>query len=334
MKMMKVSIIVPVYNAERTLEKCLNSLVHRSYEDIEILLINDGSTDDSEKICRGYAEEYNYIKLLSQTNSGPATARNNGIEHSTGEYVAFVDADDFVEPDFVELMALSAEQSGADVVICSYYEESETGNRVHRYRYQEGLYESDAVRDMAVSLISDVSENRIPPYSWVRMVRRDIFDLPGMRYSDGMIRSEDYFLYTQLHFQINKVYIFAEKPLYHYIENNLSVTHSYVKNYWESVLEIYDGLKSKLPKQEAIEKNLNIMIIQRSMIALNNAARANNDRVFKSEVNEITRDKHLNNAIKSLSLKEGYKEFGPYFLLMRLKLRKFVYLRYNAKRDS
>ena len=332
--MPKVTIIVPVYNAEKTLARCLESLLHQTYKSIEILMINDGSTDESEAICRNYETDYPCFHLITQKNSGPATARNNGIDHANGEYISFVDADDYVEPEYISAMIGVAEGSHADMVICAYYEENGESRKTHTFKYKEGLHEGDAAKEIAVSLISDVSEHRIPPYSWVRMVRKEVFNTPRIRYTDGMIRSEDYFLYTELHFRLRKVYLLSETPLYHYIENQQSVTHTYVKKYWESVAEIYEGLKERLPKEDIIRKNLDIMLIRRAMIALNNASRAEKEQTFQEEAAEIVKDRNLNGAIQNFTFREGLNHFGPYYVLMRLRLYKMVCSRYAAKRKK
>ena len=94
--MSKVSIIIPVYNAEKTLCRCLDSLVVQTYEDVEIILVNDGSVDSSRNICETYRDKYSQIILINQENAGPATARNVGIDSASGKYISFVDADDYI----------------------------------------------------------------------------------------------------------------------------------------------------------------------------------------------------------------------------------------------
>ena len=204
MQKIKVSIIVPIYNAEKTLIRCLESLVEQTYKNIEILLINDGSTDKSEKICINYSRLYPSILLINQNNAGPATARNTGLELATGEYVYFVDADDYIECDAIEQMVLVAEKNNAEMVICSYYRENTGETIVHQYKYATGFYRGEKVKNIAVELINDVSKKRIPPYVWIRMIRRDILENPRLRFSDGIIRSEDYYFSVQLHFRIKK----------------------------------------------------------------------------------------------------------------------------------
>ena len=116
--MSKVSIIIPVYNAEKTLCRCLDSLVVQTYEDVEIILVNDGSVDSSRNICETYRDKYSQIILINQENAGPATARNVGIDSASGKYISFVDADDYVECGMIEEMVNAAETNHAEMVIC------------------------------------------------------------------------------------------------------------------------------------------------------------------------------------------------------------------------
>ncbi len=329
--MPKVSIIVPVYNAEKTLCKCLDSLVGQTYRDIEILLINDGSSDNSQKICESYANRFSEVLLINQNNSGPATARNTGINRARGKYLSFVDADDYVESNMIEEMISVAEDNHAEMVICGYYQEFSETIKKHEFSYAPRLYVGDESRKIAKELISDVSNTRIPPYSWIRMVLKTSLDKPEIRYAAGMIRSEDYYFFVQLHFRINRLFLLTDKPLYHYMEIDSSITHRYVPKYWNSVKEIYFGLRDRLPKDEDITKRLDVMLIQRSLIALNNSARCNNKDVFRKEVYEIVSDDDLKSVICRMRISEGVRKFRAYYFLMRMGMYVAVYWRFLLK---
>lgn len=106
----KVSIIVPIYNVEKYLERCLMSLVSQTYTDKEILLINDGSTDHSGEICRNFADQYPQIRYFEKENEGPSIARNFGIQKAVGEFLSFVDSDDYIEQEMIERMLLCAQR--------------------------------------------------------------------------------------------------------------------------------------------------------------------------------------------------------------------------------
>ena len=114
--MVKVSIIVPVYNVENYIERCLKSLVNQTLKDIEILIINDGTPDNSIEICEKYAKNDNRIKIFNKENEGLGLTRNYGIERATGEYIAFVDSDDYVTLDMCENLYNAAIENNADIV--------------------------------------------------------------------------------------------------------------------------------------------------------------------------------------------------------------------------
>ncbi len=116
----KVSIIVPIYNVERYLDRCLNSLQNQTLQDIEIILVDDGSPDNCPKLCDKYAKKDNRIKVIHKMNNGLGYARNSGIEIAIGEYIAFVDSDDYVEKNMYEILYNSSKKSGADITLCGY----------------------------------------------------------------------------------------------------------------------------------------------------------------------------------------------------------------------
>jgi glycosyltransferase EpsH len=139
--MVKVSLIVPIYNAQDYLDKCINSLIKQTLKDIEIILINDGSTDDSEKIVKKYKDKR--IVYISKENEGIGKTRNKGIDIAKGKYIAFIDADDYITLDFCEKMYTKAIEDQLDVVVCDYY------------NYANNNYNHIYLKDFALTKLSD-----------------------------------------------------------------------------------------------------------------------------------------------------------------------------------
>lgn len=128
-----ISVVVPVYNVERYLHRCLDSICGQSYQNLEIIVVNDGSTDDSLSICQAYAAKDKRIKVISKHNGGLSTARNSGIEASSGEYIAFVDSDDFISIHYLERLYAAIQETGCLIAQCgiqpfSKVEECTSGN--------------------------------------------------------------------------------------------------------------------------------------------------------------------------------------------------------------
>jgi len=147
----KVSVIVPVYNMEKRLNKCLDSLVNQTYKDIEIIVINDGSKDNSLDIIKSYHDDR--IKLIDQENQGISIARNNGISISTGEYLCFLDSDDYFELDAIEKFVNKITSDNSDIVVCDYYMFDDNNRKIMNVGYPElfggSLYDNpNMIRDI------------------------------------------------------------------------------------------------------------------------------------------------------------------------------------------
>lgn len=319
---MKVSVIIPVYNAEASLKRCLDSICGQTYPELEILLINDGSTDSSLEICQAYAARDSRIVLHTQKNAGPSATRNKGLELATGDYLAFVDSDDYIETDAIEHMAAVAKEHSVDMVVCNYYEEDGKTVRQHTYSHPSGYYGEEACHAIAMDVIDNNTKTRIPPYSWVRFVRREIFDNQELRYNAKVKRSEDYLLWTRVHFCIQSMYLMGDGYFYHYMYNPASITRTYLPNYWNMCKILYAELLESLPNEKEIRRKIRAMLIQRSLIALHNASEAD-EKQFNADLDEILKDKDLIRAVWTVGLFKNSKRARIYAVLVMLRL-KFV----------
>jgi glycosyltransferase involved in cell wall biosynthesis len=142
----RVSVIVPVYNAESYLRRCLDSILNQSYSDLELVLVNDGSTDGSADICNEYEKKDNRVKFLSQTNQGPALARKYGVENAEGVYVMFVDSDDYIDEGYI--YGLISYMNHSDLVTSGYIDET-TGNKYYDL-LEKGVYNTKERLDYLV----------------------------------------------------------------------------------------------------------------------------------------------------------------------------------------
>lgn len=141
-----VSIIVPIYNKEKYLEKCLDSILGQTYRDLEIILVDDGSTDNSLAICQRYAEKDLRIKIYHKSNGGVSSARNLGLEKSTGKYISFVDPDDFIHSEFIEQLETMLVQSDAEIAYCKMLDVWEGGGVECLPQITDKVYILDARR--------------------------------------------------------------------------------------------------------------------------------------------------------------------------------------------
>lgn len=186
----KVSISVAVYNVEKYLRRCLDSLVNQTLQDIEIIVVNDGSTDTSESICKEYAERDSRIILISKENGGLATARQAALEVANGQYFCACDADDWVELDMYEKLFKKAAQTNADIVMCDYWSEYPNGFQVaHSYNY-----EVDSKKDLLDLTLRDI----FPHMIWNKLIRLDVFRKYGISWNAGINMGEDFLMTIKL----------------------------------------------------------------------------------------------------------------------------------------
>lgn len=176
--MAKVSLVVPIYNSSMYLNKCIDSLVNQTLKDIEIILINDGSTDESEKVIKEYNDKR--IKYISKKNEGIGKTRNRGIKEATGEYIAFVDSDDYLNEHFCEYMYKKASTDNCDLVICNFFED-----RGNLYEIKFKDFEDTSLKDNP-SLINNINLgpcNKL--YSLELLKNNNIYFEENLKYEDA-----------------------------------------------------------------------------------------------------------------------------------------------------
>ena len=210
--MPKVSIIVPVYNVEKYIDKCLSSLVNQTLNDIEIIIVNDGSIDNSEQIILKYKEKYpSKIVYLKKENGGLSDARNFGMPYAKGDYIAFLDSDDYVELDTYEKLYNRAIQTDADMVECDFYWEY-SDKKIHdtsaNYKDESNMYANARV------------------VAWNKLYKKDLIINSGIKFPKGL-RYEDLEFFYKILPQLKKIELINE-PLIHYVQRDDSIT--YVQN--------------------------------------------------------------------------------------------------------
>ena len=141
MKNKLISIIVPMYNSSSTIERCLNSLKNQSYKNIEIIVINDGSTDNSSEICRKMIKKDKRIKIYEKVNQGVSSARNLGLSHAKGDFIGFVDSDDYIEEKMYEELLEMIMKTKAKMAICNLYFENNKESEILKFKYKDIIFD-------------------------------------------------------------------------------------------------------------------------------------------------------------------------------------------------
>ena len=217
----KLSIIVPIYNVEMYLAECIESLISQNYEGYEIILVNDGSTDSSGEICDQFSQKYSDIKVIHQSNMGLPHARNAGLDVATGEYVGFIDSDDFIHPDMYKKLISAMEESSADMAICNFSIYDKKGVKAILERYSDKVMsyvagEETQWYDYAMDAV------------WNRLYKNEVIKEFGIRFEDkSIVAQEDFWFLIRYCSHIEKI-VSVSDSLYLYRERGSSITRSAV----------------------------------------------------------------------------------------------------------
>ena len=222
MKHPKISIVVPVYNAEKYLRQCLDSILKQSFKDFELLLVDDGSKDRSGKICDEYAEKDKRVSVWHQENQGVSVARNVGLEHAQGEWIYFPDSDDIVVENALEIMMKMCVED-IDYVMCGYEVYDENGNCSYAIpeRQERVISREDALMEMFAP-----TDYRYQGYLWNKLFRASIIRDNNLRFEKGIKFNEDRLYNVEYLCCVKGTVAYTTVPVYHYVERSSSAMAS------------------------------------------------------------------------------------------------------------
>ncbi len=232
--MIKISVIVPIYNAGEYLEKCLDSIVNQTLNDIEIILIDDGSTDNSSEICKNYLSD-SRVTYYHKENEGLAAARDDGMLRANGEYIGFVDADDWIKPYMYERMYDAAKSNDSDIVFCNCIENK--NGHVFTPEMPEGSYDREAIKSEIIPktlayIAKDGTKRAIRWSNCLRIYKTEALKKNNIRFDRRLRRSQDLQLTYEATLVAQNYYYIAE-PLYHNRVVGDSLSRGYTKNMWQ-----------------------------------------------------------------------------------------------------
>lgn len=246
--MPKVSVIVPVYNAEKYLQECVDSILNQTLSDLELILVDDGSTDSSPALCDHYAVQDTRVKVIHKPNGRAASARNAGLRTATGEYVTFVDSDDWISPDMYEKML----QTGADITLCDYVRfQGEKEFPFTQPNVAAGFYNKAQIREKIYPhLVMDGIEYPITISNWAMLIKRDIIVKNQLSYREDILISEDAPFGSEVLYCADSFAYLKGERFYHYRMTEGSASKTYKPWWWDSSLKINEETESFFSKCE------------------------------------------------------------------------------------
>ena len=234
-----LSIIVPVYKVEAYLDKCVRSILGQTYTDLELILVDDGSPDRSGEMCDAWAERDSRVRVIHKSNGGVCSARNAGLDAAGGEYIAFVDSDDWLDPGMYETMI----QQNCDVILCDCFKEYPGSRELYTHDIRPGFYDrKQLVTEYFPHLL--MMENVEYPATisnWVMVFRRELAE--DIRYLTGVRYSEDLLFGAQLMYRAKSFCYLKGQAFYHYRMNPTSATHKFVPDKWNDYRRLHAGIQ-------------------------------------------------------------------------------------------
>lgn len=322
MERYKISIIVPVYNAEAYLKRCADSLISQTYENIEILFVNDGSTDNSGQICDEWRQRDPRINVIHKENGGLVSAWKAGVEKSTGDYLCFVDSDDWINASMIREMAEYLTGNEREIVASDYIIERENGKK--QYVWQElspGIYEGKALAKVIPKLLGQ--EKRYVCISrCMKLISRRLIE-ENCKYSDPDIRTgEDTTIMLPALIDCQRLVIMDHKAYYHYLYVKESMIHQYDKGLFENIKRLKEIINRILADKftgsllEEMKKKADQEYLLLLLLVLKNEARGNR-KGYRRNILEICKGKNVKRLTSSTKIKVKEKSNQLLYLVLR-----------------
>lgn len=335
----KISIIIPVYNMEKYLRECIDSVINQNYISTEIIIINDGSTDDTDKIVQKYLEKYSNIKYIKQKNKGIAESRNQGLIYATGEYIMFLDSDDYLEEKALERIYKKAESTGADIIIFEY---SKVYEKLEYKKYISNKLEN--IDDNTLYLGKFVSQkmliDQIGGFAWNKCFKSKYIEENKLSFECDIYIEDFYPIFKQI-YTCNKI-AFINERLYNYRQRKTSLTNKknmkLLKDFIYSVNNVLDYIEDN-----NIDLNINNIDAFR-IISFNNIINMfyeinkKNKKIYKDfyssygeyepKLNEVIKNKYVSKKSK-LSILLWKMRVYHIFISTLKKIKTYIVLNTN-----
>lgn len=312
-----VSVIVPIYNVEKYLDRCLKSIVNQTLKNIEIILVDDGSQDSCPKLCDDWEQKDDRIRVVHKKNAGLGYARNTGIDNATGEYICFFDSDDYIEPDTIEKAYNSAIKNHSDLVLYGFNEIDKNGNILNSVipKAPKYVYEEREILDIVLpDLIHQDAKGAVIENIWMSasacMYSNSLIENIKWRFvTERVIISEDIYSLLYLYKYVNRVSIIPE-AFYNYCENDSSLTRTFRKDRFEKISYFYrmcDELCRENEYPKKIRNEIKYPYIANILAALKMIVRSKVKPSEKiDEFKVVLSDNQLQMVLKDMDLSKEY----------------------------
>jgi glycosyltransferase involved in cell wall biosynthesis len=312
-----ISIIVPIYKVEKYLKKCIESILKQTYKNIEIILVDDGSPDNCGEICDDYKQMDKRIKVIHKNNGGLSEARNYGIREARGDYLLFVDSDDFIAENICEILINNINKYSADMAICNFYYVFENKkaikNEMSSKKDAQVLEKENIIREYFLNYSVDLN------VAWNKLYKKDIFKgKNAILFPVGKLHEDTYIMY-KIYYNLNRL-VRINEPLYYYRQRNDSIISSFsIKNVEDIIGYIKDYYIFSKNVDEDLKQMIQIECIKQYIGCIRRSMKANIFNDVKYLIYDM-RNIIINNTEKIFNNKYASFKIKKYYLLIKLKI--------------
>lgn len=329
-----ISVIVPVYNVENYLDQCIISIINQTYKNIEILIIDDGSTDNSSQKCDEYIKKDNRIKVFHKTNTGLGFTRNYGMKKSSGKYIMFVDSDDYTSKNTIEFLYLAILKYNCDTSISGYIKVDNEGNEIYKEHYNNEIFKNIEIKNKLlprmIGSLPDIHDS-IFCTSCAKLYSVDIINKNNLKfYSEREIQSED-LAFQMDYFRYSSKVVVIKENLYYYRTNFKSLSMKYKENRFTDLLKVYSyiyGCINKYNLPDSTFLRLDKMLFVQTLSCILQETPSVNKKSRKQciqNINIITNNMILQNVINDYPIKRLNLKQKIYLFLLKFKMNKSLF---------
>lgn len=331
--MPKVSLIIPIYNVACYLQRCINSIKKQTFKDFEAIFVNDGSTDESKDLCKKLIHDTPNMRLFCKENGGLTSAREYGFERAVGDYIVFIDSDDYLHPDYLKILYEAATMHHAEISMCSYSIVS--GNQIHikKLCFREGvtiIKRHEIVNSYILPQLKsiDCSDNWLPSFMWLRMYKREMITKEFF-INERMVYQEDLASALTTYKKCNCIVV-TNIPLYYYCINPGSLTLRYRENGWEMMYNLFTIIEQQTRNVSNSQINIRKkgFLLNAILFALRNASIKGFDE-FRKVLKKIVSTEKVKSLFKETSFRKLHGQHKILAICFLLHITPLLYIYYK-----
>lgn len=334
--MIEISVVVPIFNVENYLERSINSLINQTFKNLEIILVNDGSTDNSKLICEQFKKLDDRIILINKKNEGVSIARNTGIENARGKYIVFMDPDDSIDLEMYDSLYNAIEKANCDICMCNYNRVENNHIKKIKLPFESGLHEKETIDNLILELVcnKNFGEESVMGSPWRAIYRSDIIRENNIIFPKNIRPMQDLIFNLQYLKCCESLYIIQDFHYSYYVNEGSGVT-SYNPKGFENSVKVYEFVKNCVTQEidsDELGNRLKNRWIDLVLRAIWMVAHKDNPDKLVHKYKEISKIlNHDNTVLASRTINTKNLKIKNRLLIYAIKTKKVVFLYFYYK---